>query len=412
MYLALNVYLAEAVEKTESIDKVVKELKSLLNNCKLTKFRSIDSCTSFYSTFFVNSTPDNEEDLTFSDWYNIYIQLLSQPNFKANLIFYISLYHPTRYDFIFKALKFAIERESASVRDVVYYYSDVKAKLYQLQSAFGGVTDAAMKQSLSQETVQFSKAINGTLSDMISWVNRAQDKKLLERDDGDGIRKVVRPYPMGESAEEKINLKEKLELDENTLNETMTIVKDFYSYLLETDLSSYINEDVADAVSDLKDSAQYKALLAEDKVSSAAGKASRAVQTFDRTISGYIKRFKQYQKNRQIKEMLGESYHIMRELIRLTASVSVGLLNPIIGVIIYLVSWFITVKTNQRDTRKFIEMIEDELEILEEKIQIAERRGDDKGKIQLMRMRQKMKHQLDRLNRKAYPVTKGKPLQV
>ena len=401
--MALNVYLAEATDKAADISNITKELKKLLNNCKLTKFRSVDACSMFYSTFFVNSTPDsNNEELTFSDWYNIYIQLLSQPQFKANLIFYISLYHPTRYDGIFKPLLYAIERESASSKDVLYYYSDVKAKLYQLQAIFSGVTDAVLKQSVSQEPIQFCKAIGGALSDMISTVNRAQDRKLLERDNGDGIRKVVRPYPMSESSNE----------DEKCvpIDEVVSIVKDFYVYLENVNFETLINEDIGDKISDIKDSAQYKALLAEDKVSSGANKAAKAVETFDRGISKYINRFKQYQQKRQIKEMLGESYHIMRELIRLTASVSIGMLNPIVGVVLYLGSMFLTVKTNQRDTLKFIEMIKDELEIIEEKINVAERNGDDKGKIQLIRMRQKMQHQLDRLLKKAYPVTRGKTL--
>ena len=405
--MALNVYLTEATEQVENLDKVVKEIKSKMNACKLAKFKSTDACTEFYVLFFANSTPENTSELSFNDWFNVYSQLFSQPQFKANLIFYISLFHPVRYDGIFKPLLISITREAEHTKDQLYYYSDVKAKLTQLRADFSGVCQSAMQQTVSQEPVQFCKAIDGALSDMITAVNRAQEAKLLERDNGDGIRKVIRPYPMSESSEE---------YDENDeeMQQYIQEAHEFVTFLESFSLENIMNEDIADKLSDLKDDLQYGAMVAEDKIGSGARKIGNAISTFDRKLSSWIDRFKRYRKEKQISAMLGETHHVMREIIRITgtlaatAALPVGgakLFRALIGVVIYMCSWWVTSKTTKNDLRKFIESVKDEMEILDKKIEQAERSGDDKGVIQLMRMRQKMKHELDRLLRKAYPVT-------
>ena len=401
--LAINVYLAEAADKVKDISNIVSSIKAQMNKCKLTKFKSVEECVEFYIVFFTNSTPEGFNEIAFNDWFEVYNQLFSQPQFKANLIFYLSLYKPNRYDGLFKPLLMEITREAAEARDKLVYYSDVKAKLTQLRADFAGVCQAAMSQSVSQEPVQFCKAIDGALSDMIVAVSRAQENKLLERDNGDGIRKVIRPYPMREDAEEVID-------------EDVQEARDFVALLESFDLDLVMNEDVADKLSDIKDSAEYHALVAEDRAIHGAEKVSRAIGTFDRKVSSWIDKFRNYRKEKKIKAMLGETHHVMREILRITGAIVASAVAPagtsklfraLIGIVIYFCSWWITGKTNQADLRKFIQMVEDELEIVDKKIEQAERAGDDKGVVQLMRLRQKLKHQHDDLMRKAYPITRN-----
>ena len=239
---------------------------------------------------------------------------------------------------------------------------------------------------------------------MIVAVARAQENKLLERDNGDGIRKVVRPYPMREDAEPEV------------VDEDVTEAREFVQLLESFDFSAVINEDVADKLSDIKDSAEYHALVAEDRAIHGAEKISRAISTFDRKVSSWIDKFRNYRKEKKIKAMLGETHHVMREILRITGAIVASAVAPagtsklfraLIGIVIYFGSWWLTAKTNQSDLRKFIEMVDDELEIVEKKIEQAERAGDDKGVVQLIRLRQKLKHQHDDMMRKAYPITRN-----
>ena len=403
--MALNVYLAEQADKVSNIKDAVSDIKKLLNTCKLSKFKSAESCGEFYLIFFTNSTPDKYSDLSFADWFDIYNQLFSQPQFKANLVFFISLFQPTHYDGMFKPLIAEIEREAYHAKEKMYFYSDVKAKLTQLRSDFAGVCQSALSQTVSQEPVQFCKAIDGVFSDMIARINKEQEALLLERDEGDGIRKVVRPYPMTESA---------VEDDDTPLDEDVQEAKEFVSLLESFDLYAIMNEDISDKLADLRDSAEYQAMVTEDKVASGARNVANAVNSFDRKVSTWIDRFRNYRKNKKIKAMLGETHHVMREILRITGAIVAGAVAPkgtsklfrsLIGIVIYFGSWYLTGKTTEADLRKFIEMVKDELEIVEKKIEQAERQGDDKGVVQLIRMRQKLQHQLDGMMRKAYSVT-------
>ena len=402
--MAINVYLAEAADKVKDINTAISDIKSHMNKCKLTKFKSAEECVEFFIVFFTNSTPDGCDELSFNDWFEIYSQLFSQPQFKANLIFYLSLYKPSKYDNLFKPLLLQITREAAEAKDKLVYYSSTKAKLTQLRTEFAGVCQAAMTQSVSQDPVQFCKAIDGAFSDMIVAVARAQENKLLERDNGDGIRKVVRPYPMREDAEPEI------------VDEDVAEAREFVQLLESFDFSAVINDDVADKLSDIKDSAEYHALVAEDRAIHGAEKVSRAISAFDRKVSSWIDKFRNYRKEKKIKAMLGETHHVMREILRITGAIVASAVAPagtsklfraLIGIVIYFGSWWLTAKTNQSDLRKFIEMVDDELEIVEKKIEQAERAGDDKGVVQLIRLRQKLKRQHDDMMRKAYPITRN-----
>ena len=97
--------------------------------------------------------------------------------------------------------------------------------------------------------------------------------------------------------------------------------------------------------------------------------------------------------------MVGEALRINHEIKRLLGSLAVGAINPAIGVILWVTSVVIDRQTDKRDRDILVGQIKDELEIIEEKISQAERNGDDKAKIELIRLRQKLQKEYERINR-------------
>ena len=71
--MAINVYLAEAADKVKDINTAVSDIKSHMNKCKLTKFKSAEECVEFFIVFFTNSTPDGCDELSFNDWFEMAI---------------------------------------------------------------------------------------------------------------------------------------------------------------------------------------------------------------------------------------------------------------------------------------------------------------------------------------------------
>ena len=67
------------------------------------------------------------------------------------------------------------------------------------------------------------------------------------------------------------------------------------------------------------------------------------------------------------------------------------------GVLHWIITLFIDKKTDKEDRKVLIGEIKDELEIIEEKISMAERNGDDKAKIELIRYRQKLQKEYERI---------------
>ena len=78
-------------------------------------------------------------------------------------------------------------------------------------------------------------------------------------------------------------------------------------------------------------------------------------------------------------------------------SLGIGLFSPALGVITWVISVVIDRATDKKDRDILVGQLKDEMEIVEEKISIAERNGDDKGKIELMRIRQKLRREYERI---------------
>ena len=110
-----------------------------------------------------------------------------------------------------------------------------------------------------------------------------------------------------------------------------------------------------------------------------------------------VKQAREKRRNKKHAEMVGEALRINDELKRLLRSLGIGLFSPALGVITWVISVVIDRATDKKDRDILVGQLKDEMEIVEEKISIAERNGDDKGKIELMRIRQKLRREYERI---------------
>ena len=96
---------------------------------------------------------------------------------------------------------------------------------------------------------------------------------------------------------------------------------------------------------------------------------------------------------------MGETLRISR-LIKQAFAVYMTwkIFNPIAGIITALVTTAIDQRTKKNDRMKILNDIKDELEIVDEKINIAERNGDDKSRIEMIRIRQKLYREYERIS--------------
>ena len=76
-----------------------------------------------------------------------------------------------------------------------------------------------------------------------------------------------------------------------------------------------------------------------------------------------------------------------------------AIISPAVAATVLLIDLVIDSKTKVNDRRILIRQLEDEMEIVDEKISQAERNGDDKGKVELMRSRQKLKNEYERVSK-------------
>ena len=78
--------------------------------------------------------------------------------------------------------------------------------------------------------------------------------------------------------------------------------------------------------------------------------------------------------------------------------ISWQIFGPIGGIITAIVGEAIDKRTNKNDRMKILNDIKDELEIVNEKISIAERNNDDKARIEMIRIRQKLYREYERIS--------------
>lgn len=366
-----NMLLQEAIETKNAADGVVTSIKKLMNTAKLTKYKSTDSCAKFYSAFFLCSLPDDVEvSPDVSDWGYIYTALLSNDKFCDDLATYMALYHPAVYTGIFTPLWGMIQSEVSAMRDnKVRYLTLTKTMIAMLQSRMAAVGAIVCNQVNDPDTLKFVTIVNQVLNQMVFDLTSQIQVEITKAADPDAI--------VYDSKADTSRLSE-------TATELIALFESANSFLEEKQ-REYINEGI---VNNAKEKAK-EVIVAKKK----------AENEFDEFVMKKVKKLREERRNKKHAEMVGESLRINREIKRLLRSGAIGILNPAWGVISYVISVVYDRATDKRDRAILVGQLKDELEIVEEKIQMAERNGDEKARIELIRFRQKLQREYERIQR-------------
>ena len=374
----MNYLIQEAAEKDVEFNPkpIVAEYKKVLNVCKLSKFKSQPQCVTFYDAFFNASL---QEQLTFDQWVMVYNTLLSDHNFTANLCLFVAMWQPTDTKGMFYPIVREIDSEfNTLTKNRVRFLSDAKAFFQYLTYQFDSISNTVLPQTQDQAVVTFLTTVKSVTNNFVLYYNDKILREIGDSADPNAITMVVRGSNRDTLEEDARELIELLENGEQWINEYCNSLP-----------NTRINESVVNKAVEAAKVASMKRKKAEDAFNDVVMKKVREIRTNRR--------------NRRHAEVVGESLRITKWITRILRSGGLSIISPAIGIISFLIPIFIDKKTKISDRAILIKQIEDELEIMDEKISQAERNGDDKGKIELLRAKQKLKREYERISRKPLP---------
>lgn len=374
--MAYNMMLQEAVESvvtTVKPDDIAAAIKKTMNTCKLTKYKSEASCSQFYSTFFMCTLAEKIQP-TVEQWGSVYTILLSNDSFCADLAGYMAIYRPAVYTGMFAPLWGLVQSELANMsRNQVRYLSLTKAMFTMIQTRIAGVGELIRTQTLDPEALKFSSVADQTLTQYVFDLSNLLQRELEKSIKPDDIAVTIRhPKPMEEDVVELLAV----------LANAKEWINEEASYLTEQEL---MNEGIVSN--------------AAIKAKSAGIAVKKAERNFDEFVMKKVKEMRQKRRDRKHAEIVGEALPITHEIKRLIKSGGLAIINPALGVLHWFVTLMIDRKTDAKDRAVMVRELKDTIEIIDEKIQMAERQGDDKERIELIRIRQRYVREYDRINK-------------
>ena len=374
--MAYNMMLQEAVESvvtTVKPDDIAAVIKKTMNTCKLTKYKSETACSQFYSTFFMCTLAEKVQP-TVEQWGSIYTILLSNDSFCADLAGYMAIYRPAVYTGMFAPLWGLVQSELANMsRNQVRYLTLTKAMFTMIQTRIAGVGELIRTQTLDPEALKFSSVADQTLTQYVFDLSNLLQRELEKSIKPDDIVVTVRhPKPMEEDVVEVLAV----------LANATEWINEEASYLIEQEL---MNEGIVSN--------------ATIKAKSAGIAMKKAERNFDEFVMKKVKEMRQKRRDRKHAEIVGEALPITHEIKRLIKSGGLAIINPALGVLHWFVTLMIDRKTDAKDRAVMVRELKDTIEIIDEKIQMAERQGDDKERIELIRIRQRYVREYDRINK-------------
>lgn len=365
---------ADKEEKEQDVNDIIKELKQALNVCKLAKFKSESSNAKFYTGFFNSSF---EEHLTFGAWNQVYLSLLNEDTFCNNLCMFIAMWRPKDFKGMFQPIVNEVDSELRTVQNKVRLLSDAKALFSFMEQRFDSIANTIKAQVNDQDTMVFLTTIKSVTNNFSMYFNKLLQDEVTEKTNPDDIVITVRGGPMEENVF-------KFESD----------VQEFFDLLEHADewKANYVRTTLNEGIVN-----KGKEAIKVAKVQSL--KADRAFNDF---IMNKVREIRRNRRNRRHAEIVGESLRINAYLKRILKALGLSVINPAIGVVSFVVDTLIDEKTKVKDRKILIQQIQDELEIMDEKISIADRNGDEKGKIELMRGKQKLQREYQRITNFRY----------
>lgn len=362
-------YITEAADDLKKIDTMKKELKKKLNTCKLTNFKSETECTDFYSVFFCNSVP-KDFTITATEWFALYQDLLQEPKFFDNLVYYIAAWKPENYTMLFRGLRSLVDTELEEIKkDRIVYISKMCSSMTRLSDRFNSIRVLLSKQLFQPELMQFIRTICSTTKQYEFELNELLKQEIKHADDtnSDGLRRFVRNDDLiSEECQELLEC----------LNTLRSMLEDYNA----------INEGIVST--------------AKDRANQALVKKRRIEDYMDRTVFKAYDNWRKRKETKNHEEMMGETLKLST-MIKKVIQVGIGYIafGGIGAIITAIVTHAIDRKTSKDDRVKILTDIKDEIEIVDEKISIADKNNDEKAKIEMMRIRQKLRREYERMSR-------------
>jgi len=375
--------LQEAVAKTVVFDPapLVADYKKALNTCALTKFKSEDACFLFFSGFFMNQV--KIDDIKVENFIQVYNILWNDPKFVNNLTLYMGIYKPGVYEGMFKTIMNMVDSELSTMKvNRLQYISNVKAFLDNLIVRFGSIKYSIEAQTSQVDSTKFVMTVLSTLQSYYFYMNSLTKREIQSTHNADDIEYIYEVRTLPEDAQSIID--DMFHAEEQISEMTQ-------KFLSEATAGEALNEGIVNK--------------AVEKAKEANFARKKAENWFEEKITKKVNDLRNQRRNRKHAEMVGEALRINHEIKRLLRS---GLLyiipniGPAAAVITYIVSIVIDRETDKKDRNILVGQLKDELEIIEEKISIAERNGDDKAKIELIRLRQKIQREYRRITKLPY----------
>lgn len=369
-----NIYITEATESLKKMDKIKTSLRKKLNICKLANFKSETDCSDLFSVFFCNSLPENFT-INSTEWFGIYTTLFSEPKFFENLTLYIGCYKPTSYEMLFRGLRNLIDQELAEKeRNRISYLSVSLSNLQQLSAQFSAIYQIATRRYVQPDMVIFAKTCVTVLSQYQTELINIMNKEMQDAETSDplGVVTYVRSNQISEEAVELLD----------GLEELRVLIED-----------AYCNKSISEGV----------VSTAKDYVNNALVKKRRVIDYMDRTIFKLYDTWRKRKETKNHEQMMGETLKLSVAIKKVFQTfISYQIFGPLGAIITAIVTYAIDKRTTKTDRMKIANDLKDEIEIVGEKIAIAERNNDDKAKIEMIRIRQKLFREYARITKGIY----------
>jgi hypothetical protein len=138
----------------------------------------------------------------------------------------------------------------------------------------------------------------------------------------------------------------------------------------------------------------------KDKVSAVGNKADKSIDRFAEMLEKIKDSYMNMKKQDAEDKFIKESWGLKRKIKTILKMGTVGIISPTIAVSLLITDYIFKSGASRETKAKYVGDLKLELKIIEEKIQIADRKGHDKAKIELMRSKDKLERALERMQTK------------
>lgn len=292
---------------------------------------------------------------------------------------------------IYKQTPDQIIDEIPSISEIIRLtvFVGVPSMINPFYGFFTFIADYTIKQSVNEKLVgryigQYKRQIN-TIESHISKEKDSKKRNEMEkikRDLENGLKKLENKKDRLTDYKNRDTSVAKEIMDESLMSECVEFIN-----LYEANIDLFLNEGT---------SVKEKAVLAKDKINKTENK-------IDEKFEKLIKDAKQALIAQDRDALIKSSPPKLSKLIRASAVLGVAkAINPTIAAVGVFTSAILRKKLKANEKAKILKELNMELEMVEEKIKDADSSGDKKKKYELMRLKNKLETDRDRIKRYIY----------